>query len=112
MKQIFFTAVILSCLHLAVTAQDYDNPVEYMNAISKQRENVSKKFMAYVSASAHKKKEKKVEALRAKLLDEVQEARMNISGLPSFKGEKGYRDSTVNFMKLYRKHGRDSRAEL
>lgn len=57
--------------------------------------------MAYVSASAHKKREKKVEALRAKLLDEVQEARMNISGLPSFKGEKGYRDSTVNFLKLY-----------
>ena len=101
MKQIFFISVILFCLQFAVTAQDYDNPVEYMNAISKQRENVSKKFMAYVSASAHKKKEKKVEALRAKLLDEVQEARMNISGLPSFKGEKGYRDSTVNFMKLY-----------
>jgi predicted DNA-binding protein len=31
----------------------------------------------------------------------VQEAKMNISGLPSFKGDKGYRDSTVNFMKLY-----------
>jgi len=101
MKQLFFILLSFCCLPFAVTAQDYDNPVEYMNAISKQRENVSKKFMAYVSASAHNKKEKKVEALRAKLLDEVQEARMNISGLPSFKGEKGYRDSTVNFMKLY-----------
>jgi len=48
MKQIFFISVILFCLQFAVTAQDYDNPVEYMNAISKQRENVSKKFMAYV----------------------------------------------------------------
>jgi hypothetical protein len=101
MKQLFFTLLSFFCLQFAVTAQDYDNPVEYMNAISKQRENVSKKFMAYVSASAHNKKEKKVEALRARLLDEVQEARMNISSLPSFKGEKGYRDSTVNFMKLY-----------
>jgi len=101
MKQLFFTALSIFCLQFAVTAQDYENPVEYLSAISKQRENVSKKFMAYVSASAHKKKEKKVEALRAKLLDEVQEAKMNISGLPSFKGDKGYRDSTVNFMKLY-----------
>ena len=101
MKQLFFTAFSLFFLQLAVAAQDYDNPVEYLSAISKQRENVSKKFMAYVSASAHRKREKKVEALRAKLLDEVQEAKMNISGLPSFKGEKGYRDSTVNFLKLY-----------
>ncbi len=101
MKQLFFSAFSLFLLELAVTAQDYDNPVEYLSAISKQRENVSKKFMAYVSASAHRKREKKVEALRAKLLDEVQEAKMNISGLPSFKGEKGYRDSTVNFLKLY-----------
>jgi len=101
MKQLFFTALSIFCLQFTVTAQDYDNPGEYLSAISKQRENVSKKFMAYVSASAHKKKEKKVEALRAKLLDEVQEAKMNISGLPSFKGDKGYRDSTVSFMKLY-----------
>ena len=101
MKQLFFISVTLFCLQLAATAQDYDNPVEYMNAMSKQHENISKKFMAYVSASAHGKKEKKVEALRAKLLDEVQEAKMNISGLPSFKGDKSYRDSTVNFMKLY-----------
>jgi hypothetical protein len=101
MKQLFFISVTVFCLQFAVTAQDYDNPVEYLSAISKQRENVSKKFMAYVSASAHGKKEKKVESLRAKLLDEVQEAKMNISGLPSFKGDKSYRDSTVNFMKLY-----------
>jgi predicted DNA-binding protein len=86
---------------LSAAAQDYNIPVEYMNEISKQRENISKKFMAYVSASAHRKREKKVEALRAKLLDEVQEARMNISGMPSFKGDKSYRDTTVNFMKLY-----------
>lgn len=101
MKQLFLTSVTLFCLQFAANAQDFDNPVEYLGAISKQRENVSKKFMAYVSASAHKKKEKKVEALRAKLIEEVMEARMNINALPSFKGEKGYRDSTVNFLKLY-----------
>ncbi len=101
MKQLFFISVTLFCLQFTVTAQDYDNAVEYLNAISRQRENISKKFMAYVSASAHGKREKKVEALRAKLLDEVQEAKMNIGGLPSFKGDKGYRDSTVVFLKLY-----------
>jgi hypothetical protein len=83
------------------SAQNYDNAVEYMNVISKQRENVSKKFMSYASAAAHGKKARKIESLRAKLLDEVQEARMNIASMPSFKGDKSYRDSTVNFIKLY-----------
>ena len=73
MKQLFFISVTLFCLQFTVTAQDYDNAVEYLNAISRQRENISKKFMAYVSASAHGKREKKVEALRAKLLDEVED---------------------------------------
>jgi predicted DNA-binding protein len=57
--------------------------------------------MSYTSASAHGKRAKKVEALRNKLLDEVQEARMNISGMPSFQNDRSYRDTAVNFMKLY-----------
>ncbi len=84
-------------------AQDFDNPGEYMGFISKQQENISKKFMSYTSASAHGKREKKVEALRNKLINEVEEARMNISGMPSYKTDKGYRDTAVNFMKLYYK---------
>ena len=101
MKQLFFTILGFVVFVFSATAQDYDNPGVYMSEISKQRENVSKKFMTYASASAHGKKAKKVESLRAKLLDEVQEARMNIAGMPSFKGDKSYRDSTVNFIKLY-----------
>ncbi|MBC7935079.1 MAG: hypothetical protein H7Y86_06940 [Rhizobacter sp.] len=82
-------------------SQNFDNPGEYMGFISKQQENISKKFMAYASASAHGKKARKVESIRQKLLNEVQEARMNIGGMPSFKGDKSYRDTSVSFMKLY-----------
>ncbi len=101
MKQTVLTLLTVLISTFSAIAQDYDNPVEYMNAISKQRENVSKKFMSYASAAAHGKKARKVENLRMKLLDEVQEARMNIGSLPSFKGDKAYRDSTVAFIKLY-----------
>ncbi len=101
MKHLYFVIFSLFVLNFGAAAQDYNVPVEYMNEISKQRENISKKFMAYVSASAHGKRAKKVESLRAKLLDEVQESKMNIGSLPSFKGDKSYRDSTVNFLKLY-----------
>ena len=97
---VLFTVLLVSTSQSAVS-QDYDSPVGYMEVISKQQENISKKFLSYISASAHGKRAKKVENLRSKLLDEVQEARMNISSMPSFKGDKMYRDTSVSFMKLY-----------
>jgi hypothetical protein len=81
--------------------QDFENAGQYMDYISKQKENVSKKFLSYSSAVAHGKKAKKVENLRSKLLDEVQECRMNIDAMPSYKGDKSYRDSAVKFMRFY-----------
>ncbi|MFT3680802.1 MAG: hypothetical protein QM791_11055 [Ferruginibacter sp.] len=100
MKQLL-ALVIFTCASFALTAQDLETPVQYMDYISTQRGNISKKFMAYASASAHGKRARKVENLRMKLLDEVQEVRMNISGMPAFKGDKTYRDTAVSFMKLY-----------
>jgi len=88
-------------LQMAGRAQDYENAGAYMDVIGKQQENISKKFLAYVSASAHGKRARKVENLRSKLLDEVQEARMNIGSMPAYNGDKAYRDTSVSFMKLY-----------
>lgn len=100
MKQIITLVLLLSFTAVA-TAQDFSVAGEYLDYINKQQENISKRFLSYSSASAHGKRAKKVEALRMKLLDEVQEARMNISGMPAFKGDKAYHDTAVNFMKLY-----------
>lgn len=96
-----FLLMVLFACPATMFAQNFDNPGEYMDFIGKQRENISKKYMAYASASAHGKKARKVENVRQKLLNEIQEARMNISGMPSFKGDKSYRDTAVSFMKLY-----------
>jgi hypothetical protein len=103
MKRILFIVLVAILLFTSneSLAQDYDNPVQYMSVISKQQENVSKRYMAYTSASAHGKREKKVEKLRNKLIEEIEEAKMNINALPSFKGDKSYRDTAVNFMKFY-----------
>ena len=78
MKHVFLLIMGTILLQIAGKAQDYENAGAYMDGISKQQENISKKFLAYVSASAHGKRAGKVENLRSKLLDEVQDARMNI----------------------------------
>lgn len=104
MKQFsIFVSLMLTTFFLTgtTTAQNFDDAVEYMGFIGKQHQTIAKRFLAYNSASSHGKKAKKVEGLKNKLLDEIQESRMNISGMPSFKSDKSYRDSAVAFMKLY-----------
>lgn len=102
-KKLFFVSIIAFLLANANIAfgQDYNNPLTYMEAITKQQENISKKYMAYTSASAHGKREKKVEKLRNSLINEIDAAKSNIFSLPTFKGDKAYRDSAVSFMKFY-----------
>ena len=100
MKQIF-TFLALLTISTCSFAQNFDNAGEYLSYIGKQQENITKKYLSYTSASAHGKREKKVEALRNKLINEVEESRMNISGMPAFKNDKAYRDTAVSFMKLY-----------
>ncbi|MEO5893924.1 MAG: hypothetical protein ABIQ31_26945 [Ferruginibacter sp.] len=104
MKQLSFLITIALFLLLVpakMFSQDFDNPGTYMGYINKQHQLIAKRFLAYNSASSHGKKAKKVEELKSKLLDEIQESKMNISGMPSFKNDKSYRDSAVSFMKLY-----------
>lgn len=103
MKKFFIASGIVTCTFFAgnVTAQNLDNAVEYMQYISVQHDNITKKFLSYNSAVSHGKRARKVEKLREKMLDEVQESRMNISSMPKFKGDAGYRDTSANFLKFY-----------
>lgn len=102
MKQ-FSTLIICLLVFLCTKtmAQNFDDAGEYMGFIGKQHQTIAKRFLAYNSASSHGKKEKKIETLKSKLLDEIQDSRMNISGMPAYKNDKSYRDSAVSFMKLY-----------
>lgn len=103
MKRIYiFTLVTVFAFFTNMAkAQEFQTAISYMDYISKQHDNISKKYLAYTSASAHGKRAKKVEALREKLINEIAEAKSNINMMLPFKGDKAYRDSSVNFMKLY-----------
>ncbi len=93
--------LVFATISSTAVAQNFDVAGEYLTHINKQQEIVTKKFLSYNSAVSHGKKARKVENLRSKLLDEVQEARMSINSMPSFNGDKAFRDSAASFMKLY-----------
>src|SRR5829696_5560842 len=97
----FYSIIVLLVLFFCgkTQAQDFTDPGAYMSFISQQHQTIAKRFLAYNSASSHKKKAKNVEVLKSKLLDEINESKMNIGGMPAFEKDKSYRDSAVSFMK-------------
>ena len=56
--KLFFFLFILPIANNS-QAQDIDNASQYMSFIGTQRENISKKYLSYASASAHGKEQRK-----------------------------------------------------
>ena len=50
-----------------INAQDFSNSGEYMSFLHKQQDNITKRYLSYTSASAHGKREKKVDEVKDKL---------------------------------------------
>ncbi len=103
MKLLPVCAAIVACSIFSGTtrAQNLETAVGYLDYISLQQKNITQKFLSYNSAVSHGKRARKVEKLREKLLDEVQESKMNISSMPKFNRDAAYRDTAANFLKFY-----------
>ena len=92
---LFFCAFTSLSLH----AQDVQNPGNYMTYIADKERFVTKTYLTYLSAVSHGKSARKVEKLREKVLNTIYETRIDVSGVPPFKGDKTLRDAAVNFLK-------------
>src|SRR5215212_5175826 len=80
-------------------AQDLQDPGKYMSYIDEKKVMVTKTNLNYLSAVSHGKSARKVEKLREKVLNTIYDTRIEISGVPPFKGDKTLRDATVAFLK-------------
>ena len=81
-------------LHLSMTAQNLDNPGDYMTAITKARGEMDTKYMQYMSAAAHGRRARKVEKLRQEVLDNITDSRYKTTDLPIYKGDNSLRKSS------------------
>lgn len=81
-------------------AQSFETPVEYLDYIGKANEQLTLKYMVYLSSISHGKSARKVEKRRLEVLDAIHNTRMNIMGMPPFKGDKSFRDTTVAYLKI------------
>ena len=92
--------IIMLFLGSAIRAQSLDNAGGYMDFIGKAEEELAKKYISYMSASSHGARLKKIEKRRNDLVNSIYETRVQISGMPAFKGDKTLKDASVEYLKI------------
>lgn len=81
-------------------AQQTAEAVQYLDAIGKEFQAVSKNMMSYTSAAAHSKGARKVEKKRQELLGQIKEAERNMRRMKPFKNDASLRDTVVLYLNM------------
>jgi hypothetical protein len=80
--------------------QMIENAGDYMTAMSNTQIEMDQKYMAYVSASAHSRRAKKVERLRIAALESINNAKYKTIDLPKFKGDNSLRQASIDYIQF------------
>jgi uncharacterized protein (UPF0305 family) len=92
-----FLVLILFLAALAPKAFAQD-ALKYIEEVSTNQKDISKKYMSYISAASHGKSARKVEKRRVSLISTVLDAKKEAQKLPPFKGEKILKDGLVEYL--------------
>lgn len=96
-----FTLVIFMLISLASHSQDLSNPGDYMSAISNAQTEMNQKYMAYMSATAHVRRARKIDKMRQQALESIENSRFKTIDLPIYKGtDNSLRQSSIDYIKF------------
>ena len=93
-----FTFILLATSRSA--AQPFENAVQYMDHINKANQALSEKYLFYLSGMSHGKSARKVEKRRLEVLQAISITRSSIMGMPSYKGDRTLKDTTIAYLKI------------
>lgn len=99
-KMVIALLVFFVLQSATLKAQVFETPVEYLQYIGKANEELTLKFMVYISSVSHGKSARKVEKRRLEVVDAIHNTRANIQGMPPYKGDKTFRDTSVAYLKI------------
>jgi uncharacterized lipoprotein YehR (DUF1307 family) len=89
--------LFISSVAFQLQAQD-DDPVAYMNLVTKAEEEANQKYLLYISTAAHSGRVKKIEKMRQQAIDGIINSRNKAIGLPFYKGDKALRQSSIDYL--------------
>lgn len=98
--RILILVLTLNCSGFSLRAQSFEDVGQYMGHISKTNEKLTSMYLSYLSAVGHNKSARKVEKRRQEVVDNIFNSRLQIQGMPPWKGDRSYRDTTVTYLKL------------
>jgi hypothetical protein len=84
--------VLLCCAINAAGAQSLNTPVEYMNYLTSREEELSKKYLTYMSEVAHGRRARKLEKRRQELIGAIKTAVGDANRLKPYQGDASLRD--------------------
>lgn len=100
LRKIILLSLVLFGMLTSVTAQPFEHAGQYLDHITKAKEELTTKYLVYLSASAHGKSLRKVEKRRVEVVNAISDTRYNVMGMGPWKGDKTLRDTTVAYLKI------------
>lgn len=99
--KLYVIVILLLAASFNLHAQDINNNAgAYMTAITNIEIGMDKSYLAYMSAVAHSGRARKVEKMRQRTLESIQDAKMKIAGLPYYKGDNSLRQSNIDYVDM------------
>ncbi|MDB5134337.1 MAG: hypothetical protein JWP37_940 [Mucilaginibacter sp.] len=92
--------IIIAIIKPAKAQDITTDPGTYMNAISGAETNMDKAYMAYISASAHSARKRKIEKMRDQAVENIVICQNTINNLPAYKEDNSLRQSSINYVAL------------
>jgi hypothetical protein len=100
MCRLFCFCLFPFCFASGVYSQTIENAGDYMTAMSNAQLEMNQKYMAYVSASAHSRRAKKIEKLRSQALESINDAKYKATNLPKYKGDNSLRQASIDYIQF------------
>ncbi|MDP9042537.1 MAG: hypothetical protein M3N30_11210 [Bacteroidota bacterium] len=100
MRRFFYSLAFAFYFTTRAHAQTIENAGDYMTALSNAQVEMDQKYMAYVSASAHSRRARKVDKLRSVALESINNAKFKTTGLPKYKGDNTLRQASIDYIQF------------
>lgn len=99
------SAIILFFSLCTAFAQEFKQPVDYLEFMAKESDVIARNTWKYTLAVAHSKSARKIDNTRKSLVKSIQNAKSRIENLKDgYKGDVEYRDQMVAYLSISENH--------
>jgi hypothetical protein len=100
MRRCFYFLLFTFYFSPKTHAQTIENAGDYMTAMTNAQTEMDQRYMAYISASAHSRRAKKIDKLRTQALESIDNAKYKTMALPKYKGDNSLRQASIDYIQF------------